>query len=226
MSHTTPVITIDGPSGSGKGTVGRLLANQLEWHFLDSGAIYRSLALVLIRKNILSSRFDLLINEARALEIKFVTDGEVKLVMLGGEDISTAIRRKECAKLASEVATIPEVRYVLIEQQRKQRREPGLVADGRDMGTIIFPDAPLKIFLTAEREERAHRRLRQLKEMGIMSDFQVTLEDLAVRDERDCDRATAPLVVANGAVIIDTTQLTVNEAVDKIIERWKYYLSY
>ena len=221
MSQAIPVITIDGPSGSGKGTVGRLLVRKVGWHFLDSGAIYRALALVLIRKNILPVRFDLLISEAKNLDIKFVADGEIKKIMLGSEDISASVRQEACAKLASEIAVIPEVRHILVEQQRKQRCEPGLVADGRDMGTVIFPDALLKIFLTADREERVNRRLRQLKEIGIMSDFQTILEDLILRDKRDCDRAAAPLVVANDAVVIDTTRLVVSEVVDKIVELWQ-----
>ncbi|MCH2058471.1 MAG: (d)CMP kinase [Thalassotalea sp.] len=218
MQESIPVITIDGPSGAGKGTVSRLVADQLGWQLLDSGAIYRVLAVALLHHNIEVEEEEPLIPIAAHLDVQFeiTSDGESK-VILEGEDVSNSIRTEEVGALASKVAAFPRIREALLRRQRAFRVEPGLVADGRDMGTVVFTDAPVKVFLTASAEERAERRFKQLKEKGFDVRIGRLLDDIRQRDERDQNRTVAPLVPAEGALIIDSTKLSIQEVVNKIL---------
>ncbi len=218
MQESIPVITIDGPSGAGKGTVSRLVADQLGWQLLDSGAIYRVLAVALLHHNIEVEEEEPLIPIAAHLDVQFeiTSDGESK-VILEGEDVSNSIRTEEVGALASKVAAFPRIREALLRRQRAFRVEPGLVADGRDMGTVVFTDAPVKVFLTASAEERAERRFKQLKEKGFDVKIGRLLDDIRQRDERDQNRTVAPLVPAEGALIIDSTELSIQEVVNKIL---------
>ncbi|MBA6224871.1 MULTISPECIES: (d)CMP kinase [unclassified Colwellia] len=218
MNQQIPVITIDGPSGAGKGTVARILAEQLGWHLLDSGAIYRVLAVAAQHHNISVEDEQSLLPVAANLDVQFQTcnEGEGK-VILEGEDVSNAIRTEEIGALASKVAAFPRVREALLRRQRAFKVGPGLVADGRDMGTIVFVDAPVKVFLTASAEERAQRRFNQLKEKGFDVKITRLLDDIRLRDERDQNRKVAPLVAAEGALIIDSTELSIEEVVSKIL---------
>jgi cytidylate kinase len=218
MNQQIPVITIDGPSGAGKGTVARIVAEQLGWHLLDSGAIYRVLAVAAQHHNISVEDEQSLLPVAANLDVQFQTcnEGEGK-VILEGEDVSNAIRTEEIGALASKVAVFPRVREALLRRQRAFKVGPGLVADGRDMGTIVFVDAPVKVFLTASAEERAQRRFNQLKEKGFDVKISRLLYDIRLRDERDQNRKVAPLVAAEGALIIDSTELSVEEVVSKIL---------
>ncbi|REL35337.1 (d)CMP kinase [Thalassotalea euphylliae] len=218
MQESIPVITIDGPSGAGKGTVSRLVANQLGWQLLDSGAIYRVLAVALLHHNIEVEEEEPLIPIAAHLDVQFeITDDGESKVILEGEDVSNSIRTEEVGALASKVAAFPRIREALLRRQRAFRVEPGLVADGRDMGTVVFTDAPVKVFLTASAEERAERRFKQLKEKGFDVKIGRLLDDIRQRDERDQNRAVAPLVPAEGALIIDSTELSIDEVVSKIL---------
>ena len=217
-----PVIAIDGPSGSGKGTVSRILARRLGWHFLDSGALYRLVGLAALRRGLPLDDGRRLGAMARGLEAAFREDpdGAVR-VLLEGEDVTEALRGEGCAAAASRVAALPEVREALLERQRAFRRPPGLVADGRDMGTVVFPDALLKVFLTASREVRARRRYNQLKGKGADVNLGAILEELAERDARDSARSISPLRPAPDAVTVDTTALTVDQVVDRILALWR-----
>jgi cytidylate kinase len=218
MNQQIPVITIDGPSGAGKGTVARIVAEQLGWHLLDSGAIYRVLAVAAQHHNISVEDEQSLLPVAANLDVQFQTcnEGEGK-VILEGEDVSNAIRTEEIGALASKVAAFPRVREALLRRQRAFKVGPGLVADGRDMGTIVFVDAPVKVFLTASAEERAQRRFNQLKEKGFDVKIMRLLDDIRLRDERDQNRKVAPLVAAEGALIIDSTELSIEEVVSKVL---------
>ncbi len=207
-----PVITIDGPSGSGKGTIASLLAERLGWHFLDSGALYRVLGLAAVRQGVGLDRAASLAELARALAVEFVDDR----VLLAGEDVSLVIRSEQAAAAASQVAALPTVREALLGWQRRFSRPPGLVADGRDMGTVVFPDAALKVFLTASAEERARRRYKQLKEKGLDVNFDNLLAEIEERDERDRSRAVAPLRAADGALEMDTTTLSIAEVLGRV----------
>ncbi len=222
MEGAVPVIAIDGPSGSGKGTVGRFLARRLGWHFLDSGLLYRLVGLAALRRGIPLDDEERLGALARSLEAAFREgpDGELQ-VLLEGEDVTEALRGEGCAAAASRVAALPPVRQALLERQRAFRRPPGLVADGRDMGTVVFPDAPLKVFLTASREARARRRYNQLKGKDAGVNLAAILEELAERDARDSARSISPLRPAPDAVTVDTTALTVDEAVARILALWR-----
>jgi len=218
MQESIPVITIDGPSGAGKGTVARIVAEQLGWHLLDSGAIYRVLAVAAQHHNISVDDEDSLLPVAAHLDVQFqtCTEGEGK-VILEGEDVSTAIRTEEVGALASKVAAFPRVREALLRRQRAFKVAPGLVADGRDMGTVVFTRAPVKVFLTASAEERAQRRFNQLNDKGFDVKIGRLLDDIRLRDERDQNRKVAPLVPAEGALIIDSTELSIDEVVSKIL---------
>jgi len=218
MQESIPVITIDGPSGAGKGTVARLVAEQLGWHLLDSGAIYRVLAVAAQHHNISVEDEESLLPIAAHLDVQFqiCVEGEGK-VILEGEDVSNAIRTEEIGALASKVAAFPRIREALLRRQRAFKVSPGLVADGRDMGTVVFLDASIKVFLTASAEERAQRRFIQLKEKGFDVKIGRLLEDIRLRDERDQNRKVAPLIPAEGALIIDSTDLSINEVVSKIL---------
>lgn len=218
MQESIPVITIDGPSGAGKGTVARIVAEQLGWHLLDSGAIYRVLAVAAQHHNISAEDEASLLPVAAHLDVQFQisTAGEGS-VILEGEDVSNAIRTEEIGALASKVAAFPRVREALLRRQRAFKVTPGLVADGRDMGTVVFADAPVKVFLTASAEERAQRRFNQLKGKGFDVKIGRLLDDIRLRDERDQNRKVAPLVPAEGALIIDSTELSIEEVVSKIL---------
>ena len=211
-----PVITVDGPSGAGKGTVAKLLAEQLKFKILDSGALYRLTGLLVNRAG---NGFD---NESQAAElassmqVEFTADG----VILNGEDVSLAIRTESAGNDASKVAAMPAVRAALLDWQKAFAKMPGLIADGRDMGTTVFPQAPLKIFLTASAEERAQRRHKQLNEKGISSSIAALAAEIAERDERDRTRATSPLVPADDAIVIDSTSLSIDEVVQQILTLW------
>ncbi|MFU8896500.1 MAG: (d)CMP kinase [Gammaproteobacteria bacterium] len=209
-----PVVAVDGPGGAGKGTLCRRIAERLGWRLLDSGALYRLVALAAADAGTALDDEAGLAALARDLPVEF----SGARVLLGGRDVSEAIRTEECGTRASRVAVLPAVRTALVGLQRGFRRPPGLVADGRDMGTVIFPDAELKVFLTASAEERAMRRYKQLKEKG----FDVNLRDLsaevAARDRRDAERAVAPLRPAPDACVVDSTELTIDEVVEVVVD--------
>ncbi|GAA6204399.1 (d)CMP kinase [Thalassotalea sp. SU-HH00458] len=218
MQENVPVITIDGPSGAGKGTAARLVAEQLGWHLLDSGAIYRVLAVATQHHHLTIDEEEPLIPIAAHLDVQFEIshEGESK-VILEGEDVTNSIRTEEIGAIASKVAAFPRVREALLRRQRAFKVSPGLVADGRDMGTVVFIDAPVKVFLTASAEERAERRFNQLKAKGFDVKIGRLLDDIRQRDERDENRKVAPLVPAEGALIVDSTELSIVEVVRKIL---------
>lgn len=211
-----PVVAIDGPSGAGKGTVAQRLAGHLGWHYLDSGAVYRVLAVAAARAGLAAGAAGLPAL-ARSLALEFRSRPPLPpQVLLGGEDVSDAIRSEACGNLASQIAARPEVRAALLDLQRALRRPPGLVADGRDMATTVFPDAAVKIFLTASPEVRALRRYKQLKD----KDFDVNLPRLVAeireRDQRDAQRAASPLRPAPDALVLDSSDLTIDEVLDRV----------
>lgn len=209
----THIITIDGPSGSGKGTIAARVAGRLGWRLLDSGAIYRVLGLVVERAGVDVREVEKLCELANGMQLSF----EQGRVMLDGEDVSSMIRTESAGNAASKVASVPEVRSALLEWQHNYAQPPGLVADGRDMGTVVFPQAGVKIFLTASAEERAQRRYKQLKDKGL----NVSLADLAAeireRDERDRNRSVAPLIPAASAVEVDSTQMSIDEVTELVL---------
>ena len=215
--NNVKIITIDGPSGSGKGTISRILAEQLGFHYLDSGALYRLLGLVAVRHGIEISINADLTQLAKNMDVSFQAkaDGH-NIVLLEGEDVTDELRTEETGALASRVAENPRVRSALLERQHQFARLPGLVADGRDMGTKVFPEAQLKIFLTASIEERASRRYKQLLEKGENVKLRALEEQVRSRDERDMNRKTSPLAVATDAVEVDSSDLTIQEAVDSV----------
>ena len=218
IDHTVPVLTVDGPSGSGKGTIAARVAQRLAWHLLDSGALYRLLALQAGAANVALNDGPNLSLLAERLEIEFVNPltGDVE-VLLAGEPVTAALRTETCAALASQIAVLPDVRAALLLTQRRFQIHPGLVADGRDMGTVVFPWARTKIFLTASKEERADRRYKQLKQKGISVSLSHLLAEIGARDERDASRLIAPLKPAVDARIIDTTGLGIDEVVDQVL---------
>ena len=214
-----PVITVDGPSGSGKGTVCRLLAEKLGWDVLDSGAIYRVLSLAALHHLIALDNEEALVPLAANLDVQFLIDSDTNAgkIILEGEDVTTTIRNEEVGAAASKVAALPRVREALLRRQRAFRTENGLIADGRDMGTVVFPEAPLKIFLTASAEERARRRFVELNERGLDVTLSGLLQDIQARDDRDMNRAVAPLVPAEDAIELDTSELNAQQVFDKVI---------
>lgn len=214
-----PVLTIDGPSGSGKGTIARNVAAALGWHLLDSGALYRLLGLAAAREGVEPDDEDALARLAGTLAIQFETDesGEER-VRLDGEDVTATLRTEETGRLASRVAVYPAVRSALLDAQRAFRKLPGLVADGRDMGTHVFPGATLKVFLTASPDERALRRHKQLKDKGIDVSLSALSRDIAARDLRDSQRSVAPLRPAADAVQLDSSELTIDDVTRAVLD--------
>mgnify|MGYP003630292251 FL=1 len=213
----TPVIAVDGPGGSGKGTVTQMLARKLGWHLLDSGALYRLTALAATRQSVSLDDEVALVKVAESLDVAFkpTPEGEPAKVILAGEDVTSEIRTETCGNNASRIAVMQPVRDALLQRQRDFQQAPGLVADGRDMGTVVFPNAPVKIFLTASAEERARRRFSQLKAAGVDVSIDALLEEIRVRDERDMNRSAAPLKPADDAQVIDSTGLSIQEVLDR-----------
>lgn len=211
-----PVITIDGPTASGKGTVASRVAAALGFAFLDSGALYRLTALSALEAGMALSDEPSLATMAKGLDVRF----EGEHILLAGREVQEAIRQEAVGNAASKIAALPAVRAALVELQHRFRQAPGLVADGRDMGTVIFPDAQLKVFLTASVEARADRRYKQLIEKGFPANMAALLQDLKERDARDTQRAVAPLKPAEGAHLLDTSEMTVAQAVAQVLDWW------
>lgn len=213
QTHSIPVITIDGPTASGKGTVAHRVATHLGYHYLDSGALYRLTALSALRHQVPLTDEHAIAKLAEKLPCKFVGDQ----VWLANENVTLAIRAEEVGNLASRIAALPTVRHALVGLQLSFRTTPGLVADGRDMGTVIFPRASLKVFLTASVEVRAERRYKQLIGKGFSANMEDLLKDLRERDARDSNRAVAPLKPAEGAYLLDTSNMTIDQAVEQVL---------
>lgn len=216
VSSNTPVITIDGPTASGKGTVASRVAQQLGWHVLDSGALYRLTALACEQNMIDSDEESAVAQQAQALDVHFSAGRSY----LNQVDVTDALRQEHIGLLASKIAAYPAVREALLARQRAFQTGKGLVADGRDMGTVVFPDAPLKIFLVADVQSRAQRRYKQLIDKGISANLSDLLVDLQARDLRDTNRAVAPLKPAQDAYILDSSSLSIDETVNQVLQYW------
>ncbi len=213
-----PVLTIDGPSGAGKGTVSRIAASRLGWHYLDSGALYRAVGVAASWANLDLSDASALVRCTfdTAISFREQADGDLR-VIVNDVDATDELRLETAGAVASAIAAIPEVRAALKDRQRAFRQPPGLVADGRDMGTVIFPDAPFKVFLTASADERAERRYKQLKDKGVSVTIDGLLREILARDARDAQRTVAPLRPAEDAVLIDTTGLSIDAVVERVL---------
>ncbi|MGO4503587.1 MULTISPECIES: (d)CMP kinase [unclassified Dyella] len=218
-SQSVPVLTIDGPSGSGKGTISRMVAEKLGWRLLDSGALYRAVGYAAGMEGLDLSDAEAVTRCAQTTKIRFVatTDGSDTRIMVNGHDATDELRTETAGGAASAIASIPSVRQALVEMQLGFRKAPGLVADGRDMGTVIFPSAPFKVFLTASAAERAKRRYKQLKEKGLSVTLGTLQREIEARDERDASRTVAPLKPAADAVFIDTTGMGIDVVVAKVL---------
>ncbi len=219
-SEAVPVVALDGPSGAGKGTIGQALASHLGWHYLDSGALYRAVALSAQQQNVDPDNWAQLENIANTLDFACfpAADGEAK-VLLGGRNVSVELRSEECGAMASILAARPELRNNLLKQQRAARQVPGLVADGRDMGSVVFPDAVLKVFLTASPEVRAIRRYKQLKNKGLDVNLPRLERVIRERDHRDSEREVAPLRAQDDAILVDTSTMQTEEVLQFVISR-------
>ncbi|MFT5887310.1 MAG: cytidylate kinase [Zhongshania sp.] len=227
MSHSLiSVIAIDGPSGSGKGTLCQTLARHFGWHLLDSGALYRLVGMAADRHNVALDDEAAVAELAKNLNVQFVPGavGEPTLVLLEGDDVSGDLRTEKTGLLASKVAVLGAVRSALLQRQRDFAQAPGLVADGRDMGTVVFPDAPLKIFLTASAQERAERRYKQLRSKGDDVNIATLLEEIQARDKRDSERALAPLKPAADAIQIDSSGVGIAEVFQRVLAEAKIRL--
>jgi cytidylate kinase len=216
--HGAPVLTIDGPSGAGKGAVSARVAIRLGWNVLDSGAVYRSVAAAALDRGLDEADEAALLDLCGNLPLSFQASDSGIAVILDGRSVDTRLRSEEVSVMSSKVAALPSVREALLDLQRSYRRHPGLVADGRDMGTVVFPDAPIKIFLDASVEERAKRRHKQLKEKGENVTFLRLFRDLEERDRRDRERAVSPTVAATDAVVVDSTHLSLDEVVERVVD--------
>lgn len=217
MPSEAPIITLDGPGGSGKGTVAQALAGRLGWHYLESGALYRVLGLLAHRGGIAPDDVDALVALAGGLDLSFKQGA----VFLGDEEVGHQIRSEQSGERASKIAPLPEVRAVLLDWQRRCARPPGLVAEGRDMGTVVFPEADCKIYLTASVEERAQRRFMQLREKGFDVSMGRLLRDIEVRDKRDSNRPVSPLRRAGDALELDTTGLSIDDVLSAVLAQAK-----
>ena len=217
MPQMAPVMTIDGPSGAGKGTLCQLLAEKLGWHLLDSGAIYRVLSLAALHHDVELDSEASLVPLAANLDVQFQVEGDLVEVILEGEDVSRTIRTEEVGNAASKIAAFPRVREALLRRQRAFRQAPGLIADGRDMGTVVFPEAEVKIFLDASAEERAQRRYKQLQDKGFDVNFERLLTEIRERDDRDRNRAVAPLKPAEDALVVDSTSMTIDDVLATVL---------
>ncbi|WP_266181750.1 (d)CMP kinase [Dyella humicola] len=218
-SSSVPILTIDGPSGSGKGTISRLVADKLGWRLLDSGALYRAVGYAAGMEGLDLSDAEAMTRCAQTTKIRFqaTTDGSDTRVLVNGHDATDELRTETAGAAASAIASIPSVRQALVDMQLGFRKAPGLVADGRDMGTVIFPDAPFKVFLTASAAERAKRRYKQLKEKGLSVTLATLQREIEARDARDASRTVAPLKPAADAVFIDTTGMGIDIVVAKVL---------
>lgn len=225
MQESIPVIAIDGPSGVGKGTLCKLLAQHLGWHLLDSGAIYRVLALSALKNQISLEDEQALSNLAVNLPLVFRTSNEEVAILLDNEEVTQAIRTQDIGTVASKVATLNSVRTALLQRQQDYRQAPGLIADGRDMGSVVFPTAPVKIFLDASAEARAERRMKQLQNKGIYVKFGEILQEIIERDDRDRNRPVAPLKPADDALVIDSTSLSITEVFEMALTYIKQKLN-
>ena len=221
MSSAIPVITIDGPTASGKGTVAQRVASALGWGVLDSGALYRLTALAVQQQAIEPENETAVADLAATLDVQFRPNE----ILLGGQDVSEVIRQEHVGNLASRLAPNPKLRAALLSRQRAFRLAPGLVADGRDMGTIVFPDAQVKIFLIADVQGRAQRRAKQLIEKGISANLEDLLADMRARDARDTQRSVAPLIAAKDAHVVDSSMLTIDQTVQSVLDLWSRFLS-
>lgn len=213
----TSIVTIDGPGGAGKGTLSRMVAQKLGWHILDSGALYRAVALAAIKRDIEPEDAEEVTRLARYLDIKFIAHQDETEVILDGAAVGDELRTEETGAAASIVAAIPTVREALLQRQKDFAQSPGLVADGRDMGTIVFPEACCKIFLTASAQQRAIRRQKQLQQKGIDASIARLLEVIIERDDRDQNRSVAPLVPASDALVIDSSELGIDQVLEQIL---------
>jgi cytidylate kinase len=211
-----PVLTIDGPSGAGKGTVSRLIAKKLGWNYLDSGSIYRSLAIALQKRSVDLADVSEIVKVAKVMTLEFQC-GDDLIVKLDGEDITNQLGLESTGNIASQIAALPDVRGVLLQKQQDFRQAPGLVADGRDMGTVVFPDAENKVFLTASAVKRAERRYKQLIEKEIDVSLTQIITEIKARDRRDMERKAAPLVMASDSLCIDSSDMTIDAVVEEIL---------